>query len=211
MKTGDGTRPLLAGARKCDQRRGVAVVEAPLAIEYSEARHRAMIAMRCCVHHRPFNFVDDPYYVQEVQMLRPNTKLPSPRTVSRDTVALYTGISLKLKEYMKVSLSFVVLLRRTDHFLGQHPLLLSHARWLVEPTADQRAWRCHPVACQWTDPPLHARVHQVSYIQVFAIMTSSCYHRLTSAHTGDYMAEKIYKLLEQYGLLLKVCLHLLPS
>ncbi|KAL1743061.1 hypothetical protein HDZ31DRAFT_24170, partial [Schizophyllum fasciatum] len=102
MKTGDGTTQLRKGAHKCDAARGVSAPSPP-AVEYSEARHRTLIAMRCSVHHRPFHSVEDRLYLDEVQLLRPGTRTPSAHTVSRDTVRLYEGFSIQFKAYLAVS------------------------------------------------------------------------------------------------------------
>ncbi|KAI6018852.1 hypothetical protein EDC04DRAFT_2541711, partial [Pisolithus marmoratus] len=49
----------------------------------------AAIAMHCCVSKRPFNMVQDPHYVEEIQLLQPGTAIPSPATVSRDVNQIY--------------------------------------------------------------------------------------------------------------------------
>lgn len=56
---------------------------------YSYLKHRALIATRCAASKRPFNSVTDPYYIQEVEMLRPGTKLPSPAMVFQDIKLMY--------------------------------------------------------------------------------------------------------------------------
>src|SRR4051794_3182393 len=70
---------------------------------YTPARHRALIAMRCASSHRPFRSVADLFYLQEIEMLRPGTVLPSPLTVSRDVNAIYQYGSLKVKEFFEVN------------------------------------------------------------------------------------------------------------
>ncbi|KAJ6600176.1 hypothetical protein B0H10DRAFT_1923910 [Mycena sp. CBHHK59/15] len=49
---------------------------------YTPAHHHALVTLHCASSHRPFNAVWDPYYLEEVELLRPGTKVPSPRTVS---------------------------------------------------------------------------------------------------------------------------------
>ncbi|KIJ06879.1 hypothetical protein PAXINDRAFT_58178, partial [Paxillus involutus ATCC 200175] len=69
---------------------------------YTPARHRALIAMCCAVSRRPFNIVKDAQYVQEVELLRPGTVIPSPTTVLRDVTKIYKEGAKQVKEYFKV-------------------------------------------------------------------------------------------------------------
>jgi hypothetical protein len=69
---------------------------------YTPARHRAMIAIRCAVSRRPFNTVSDPFYLQEIELLRPGTQVPTPSTVSRDIQNIYQAGSDVVKEYFSV-------------------------------------------------------------------------------------------------------------
>jgi hypothetical protein len=95
-------------ALKCDTARGVVlpsdVSTSALGTElqYSEAAHRAVIALRCATSHRPFNVVNDKYYKVEVELLRPGTKIPAPRTVSEDINHLYLELSKTVQDYFKV-------------------------------------------------------------------------------------------------------------
>ncbi|KAF8958351.1 hypothetical protein BDZ97DRAFT_1668734, partial [Flammula alnicola] len=73
-------------------------------IPYSQAAHRALIALRCAKNSRPFNIVDDEDYRTEVQMLRPGTTLPRPKTVSRDINSIYLELSQHVRQYFIVSL-----------------------------------------------------------------------------------------------------------
>jgi hypothetical protein len=74
---------------------------------YSEAKHRAMIALRCAPSHRPFRSIQDTFYVHEVEMRRPGTKLPSLQTVSRDVCALYDHLACSVKDYFAVSAIYI--------------------------------------------------------------------------------------------------------
>ncbi|KAF8586027.1 hypothetical protein K439DRAFT_1001527 [Ramaria rubella] len=47
--------------------------------KYSPYRHRALIALRCAKDHRPFECVKDEFYLAEVELLRPGTKVPDPK------------------------------------------------------------------------------------------------------------------------------------
>lgn len=71
-------------------------------LSYSHSGHRALIAARCASSRRPFNSVTDPYYIQEVEMLRPGTKLPTPRTVSRDVNTMYKFGAEVVRDYFSV-------------------------------------------------------------------------------------------------------------
>lgn len=115
MNTSVGTSNLNRNVLKCNTRRGVLPAEDSSknaqqdlhgAIStYSALKHRVIIAMRCATSHRPFNMVVDPWYMREVNLLRPGTDLPSPMTISRDTAVLYKGGSTRLKNYFEVSLT----------------------------------------------------------------------------------------------------------
>jgi hypothetical protein len=112
-KTASGTSNLDRTAKACNERRGLGKPEdtskgaqqtlGNSISTYSEAKHRALIALRCASSHRPFRSVKDPFYVHEVEMLRPGTKLPSPSTVSRDVCALYDRGAHFVKDYFAVS------------------------------------------------------------------------------------------------------------
>ena len=78
MQTGQGTKNLSHGVTECNHGRGVTNAASAAGAqesieqsvsEYTPARHRAMIAMRCCVSKWPFNMVKDPYYIEEVNLL----------------------------------------------------------------------------------------------------------------------------------------------
>jgi len=71
-------------------------------IPYSEAAHRALIALHCAKNGRPFNSVLDEDYHQEVQMLRPGTKIPHPITVQRDLLSIYAQASIAVMNYFMV-------------------------------------------------------------------------------------------------------------
>ncbi|KAG1719768.1 uncharacterized protein EDB91DRAFT_1065342 [Suillus paluster] len=117
MQNGQGTKNLQRGVDECETRRGVQAgtldsVGAQQTLEnsvssYTQAAHRALIALRCAVSKRPFNFVTDPHYIAEVQLLRPGVIIPNPRTVARDVSAIYLEGSKQVKVYFSVRLSFL--------------------------------------------------------------------------------------------------------
>jgi len=107
-KLSQGTTNLQNAVKVCNRRRGV--ITSPLARSgppapvYSEAGHRALIALRCAKLQRPANMVVDPEYKQEVEMLRPGTIIPNPSTVARDIRELYNEGSKQVRAYFSVSI-----------------------------------------------------------------------------------------------------------
>ena len=112
MSTGHGTQNLKRGIEQCQKRRGISKERDTQAgaqqtlhgslSTYTPARHRTLMAMRCAVSRRPFQSVKDPFYLDEVEMLRPGTVVPSPATVSRDVKDIYKASMSHVKEYFEV-------------------------------------------------------------------------------------------------------------
>lgn len=122
LKTGNGTQNLLSSAKTCDSRWGV--TQPPTSSPhffsgYSEARHRVLIALRCAQNKRAFNSVADKLYQQEVELLRPGTMLPSPKTVSRDIQTIYASAAGGVREYLQVC-SNIILYCRAALFSNQY-------------------------------------------------------------------------------------------
>ncbi|KAL6302974.1 hypothetical protein BKA93DRAFT_708176, partial [Sparassis latifolia] len=70
---------------------------------YSAYAHCAIIVLHCVASCRPFNSVTDTYFnLQEVELLHPGMKVPSPSTVSRDVQTIYQVGSKSIKEYFTV-------------------------------------------------------------------------------------------------------------
>ncbi|KAJ6619309.1 hypothetical protein B0H10DRAFT_1793890 [Mycena sp. CBHHK59/15] len=111
MQDSQGTSNLTKGIKQCEAKRGVSGDSNKNAQQdlhrsvssYTPARHRALIALRCTSSHRPFNSILDPFYLEEIRLLRPGTKVPSPQTVSRDVRLLYKEGAKAVKEYFAVS------------------------------------------------------------------------------------------------------------
>lgn len=113
LKSATGTKNLDRGVTACNKRRSVkedgsATIGSQQSLhqavsKYTPHRHRAIIAMRCARSNRPFEFVNDEFYAHEVELLRPGTKIPDPRTVSRDVNKLYNELSKNVKTYFAVS------------------------------------------------------------------------------------------------------------
>ncbi|KAK7047943.1 hypothetical protein VNI00_006271 [Paramarasmius palmivorus] len=112
MKTGNGTSNLAKAAKACDEQRGQCSGDDTSVgtqqtlhqsvSTYTPARHRAIVALRCAVNHRPFEMVRDKLYVEEVKLLRPGTKLVSPGTVSTDVKRIYNGCSIMVRDYFRL-------------------------------------------------------------------------------------------------------------
>lgn len=106
MATNHGTTNLLRTAKACDQRgrRSPSAISLKTVKEYTEARHRLLIALRCCVSKRPFEMVRDKIYALEVDLLSgEHRNLPSPQVVQNDTLTIYDGMSQEVLTYFKVS------------------------------------------------------------------------------------------------------------
>ena len=103
-KTAEGTANLKLGAEKCNERNGVSTesISTGAAPTYSVAAHRALIALRCAKHQRPFHSVLDDDYQMEVEMLQPGTTIPHPITVSRDIHTIYIEMAKRVRDYFKV-------------------------------------------------------------------------------------------------------------
>ncbi|KAF8989226.1 hypothetical protein BDQ17DRAFT_1257064, partial [Cyathus striatus] len=106
----DGTGNLVTGLKQCNERLQKCALAQDIdedTIPYSEVAFRTLIALHCAASNRPFNIVNDKYYQLQVNMLHPGTKLPSDRTVQRDTLRLFQKISLHVKEYFLVG-TFII-------------------------------------------------------------------------------------------------------
>ncbi|KAK7461760.1 hypothetical protein VKT23_008190 [Stygiomarasmius scandens] len=101
-----GTTNLKNTANSCDARDPInclpkASLSDMTTIGYSEARHRAIIALRCTRSKRAFKMVEDELYLQEVELLRPGTIVPSADTVVEDVQRLYVGLATVVKNYFQ--------------------------------------------------------------------------------------------------------------
>lgn len=83
-------------------------------LKYSPTTHRALIAVRSARYNRPHNMVADEPYLQEVEMLRPGTKVPHPSTVTRDLEKIYLGLSTVFRNYLTVGILQVCLRMTID-------------------------------------------------------------------------------------------------
>jgi hypothetical protein len=109
-KTAQGTTNLSRGMKACLKIRGTDGDSAANSQQnlhrtistYTEHRHRALISLRCAASHRAFNMIEDPLYLEEIEMLRPGTRVPSTSTVSRDLQTLYQEGSKLVVDYFSV-------------------------------------------------------------------------------------------------------------
>ena len=107
-RTGQGTSNLQKDVDQCLKKQGLdSRPKSDSAIPYSEANHRALIALRCAKSARPINMVMDEDYLAEVEMLRPGTVVPSPNTVQRDLTHIYTMASVFVMNYFMVPFSTI--------------------------------------------------------------------------------------------------------
>lgn len=126
MQTGHSTSNLARGLHECNLRCGVdnkttgaqtqQTIERSIS-EYTSARHRALITLCCAVSKWPFNMVKDSLYAQEVALLRPETVLPSPSTISHDVNQIYVDSSNHVKDYFSVCPIF-----NNAYLLNQNPI-----------------------------------------------------------------------------------------
>ncbi|EIM80759.1 uncharacterized protein STEHIDRAFT_68018, partial [Stereum hirsutum FP-91666 SS1] len=71
---------------------------------YSEAMHRVIIVLRCACSKRSFNHLKDPWYLREVELLRPGTQLPAPQTSQRDLLILHEAFIPRFTAYFEVGI-----------------------------------------------------------------------------------------------------------
>ncbi|CUA67681.1 hypothetical protein RSOLAG22IIIB_07527 [Rhizoctonia solani] len=173
-----GTTAILHAAENCDRERGVLTTPNPNkpSEPYSPAFHCALLALWGARSHRSFDSLTDKFHQQEVEYLRPGTKLPSSVTLSRDVKLIHTQFVPKIREYF-ASISGAI----------------------------------HIALDGWTSPTSE------SYLGVVVIWYDKAriyrcileFIRLTSSHTGAYLAERTASCLQRYGLenrILAACL-----
>ena len=108
-RTGQGTSNLQKDVDQCLKKQGLdSRPKSESAIPYSEANHRALIALRCAKSARPINMVMDEDYLAEVEMLRPGTVVASPNTVQRDLTHIYNMTSMYVMNYFMVCFYIII-------------------------------------------------------------------------------------------------------
>ena len=176
-------------------------------LSYSYSNHRALIAARCAASKRPFNSVADPYYVQEVEMLRPGTKLPSPATVSRDVKAMYGVGAEVVREYFLVcNLSVLISVCLYSQVKQKHnsavhlvmdgwtsPILACYLGIVAIWFCSGRVHRCILEFARYDSRPLNPWL----FGKVFLF-------RVKERHTGEHLANIAADCVKRYGLENKV-------
>ena len=156
-KTAQGTTNLSRGMKACLKRRGAAGAngDSPMNAQqnlhrtvstYTEHRHRALIALRCAASHRAFNTIEDPLYLEEIEMLRPGTKVPSTSTVSRDLQTLYQKGSRLVADYFSVCYCCMQFSNLT-YYLEILGLCSPRCRWLDGSFCGIIPWYCRYLVC----------------------------------------------------------------
>ncbi|KAI0326823.1 hypothetical protein GY45DRAFT_1258217, partial [Cubamyces sp. BRFM 1775] len=100
-----GTSNFSKTARACDRRRGKEPSASPALPEYSQARHRAILATQCAARKRSFRSVEDPEHLEEIKLVcqqDPSVKVPSQETIRDDVERLYEGLAPLLSAYFQV-------------------------------------------------------------------------------------------------------------
>ncbi|KAI0721755.1 hypothetical protein C8Q72DRAFT_743994, partial [Fomitopsis betulina] len=69
--------------------------------QYTEAHHRALISVHVSAHKCSFLSVEDPEYIEELQLVsqNQNIKVPSEEMVWNDVETLYEGLAPCLSAY----------------------------------------------------------------------------------------------------------------
>lgn len=104
-KLKQGTLNFRGSALLCDRRHGKGPSRQLTVPQYTEARHRAIIAVHVSARKWSFHSVEDPEYYEELQLVsqNPNIKVPSQETVRDDVERLYEGLAPCLTAYFEVS------------------------------------------------------------------------------------------------------------
>ena len=107
-RTGQGTSNFHNDVAQCLKKQGLdSRTKSDSAIPYSEANHRALIALCCPKSACPIIMVIDEDYLAEVEMLCPGTVVPSPNTVQWDLMHIYTMASVFVMNYFMVPFSTI--------------------------------------------------------------------------------------------------------
>ena len=123
MMTGQGTSNLSRSIAQCKKKRGVhgnSPANAQQTLQgsvskFTEVRHCAIVALCCAASHRAFNMVNDPFYKQEVELLRPGTKIPcqgQSQGISRRYTKWAQNVYLNIFRYVS-QLSLLIVFMRT--------------------------------------------------------------------------------------------------
>ncbi|KAK6966843.1 dimer-Tnp-hAT domain-containing protein, partial [Favolaschia claudopus] len=100
-KMKQGCSNLGDAAKRCDKTTS-SPVDNVVTIPYSEARHRAICAIRCAANKPPFASQDDKWYRYEVDLLRPGTIPPSSKVVECDVGLMYVQYAKVVRWYFEI-------------------------------------------------------------------------------------------------------------
>ena len=108
-KSSQGTTFLLKDIANCDKKRGIEHPKPSSNVPpFTNERFRASIALRCAKSARPINMVLDEDYRDEVEMLRPGTRVPHPTTVQQDLINIYTHMAMHVVNFLAVSRNYIL-------------------------------------------------------------------------------------------------------
>jgi phenylalanine-4-hydroxylase len=82
---------------------------------YNPAKLRYMIAVWCARRTRPYHLVNDPEFVEILQMFNAQVAIPSRMTVSRDVKRVFELTKKSVQELLAVSQFFVFLATQRAH------------------------------------------------------------------------------------------------
>ncbi|KAK7015736.1 dimer-Tnp-hAT domain-containing protein [Favolaschia claudopus] len=100
-KMKQGCSSLGDAAKRCDKTTS-SPVDNVVTIPYSEARRRAICAIRCAANKPPFASQDDKWYRYEVDLLRPGTIPPSSKVVECDVGLMYVQYAKVVRWYFEI-------------------------------------------------------------------------------------------------------------
>ncbi|QRV95405.1 hAT family dimerization protein [Ceratobasidium sp. AG-Ba] len=209
----------------CDRQRGVTQSASQLrdteaATQYSEARHRAILVLRCARYRRSFESAVDDLHREEVDFLRPGTLLPTSATLSTTAKHLYDDSARDAASYLQVPGALHLAL---DGWTA--PTSESYLGVVIFWREESKIWRTVLEFIRLTEAHtgnyLAECIHKClerfgitekSYLGVVIFWREESkiwrtvleFIRLTEAHTGNYLAECIHKCLERFGITEKV-------
>jgi hypothetical protein len=99
---GDKTRILRKGIELCSSYDGSTLIQqAPQtsAVAYSPLNHRVLVAIQCALSYRSLSRVEDAFYKEEMECLRPGTHLPEKGTIIKDINKIHDLILSSAKAY----------------------------------------------------------------------------------------------------------------
>lgn len=176
---------------------------------YHPAKHRMKIALWIARHHRPFSVVQDEELLEIFHDLNSQCVTPSRVTVSRDVKDIFKLSRAKVAALLQVFLSFTKVL-----------LDLNNVR---DSALQEYQGKLHLCIDGWTSPQvisfLGVTVHWIRegciqsvvldfikcVVPLFELQEFIHGSRASKAHTGVYLASRLFECLREYGIEDKVC------